>query len=837
MNKKMLIPVCLALLSLSLAACGDDKASTDDFEQNSTPTHTHTWEDSWKSNETDHWHACKDASCTEVNGKVAHSGGTATCVSKAKCEVCNAEYGELASHTYSENWTCTSEGHYKACTVEGCDAHTELATHTGGTSTCKALGTCSECGEAYGTLAAHTWEEVVNADFLASKATCTAKATYYKSCAVCGDTSTETFEAGELLAHTGGTATCTTKAVCTLCNQPYGELASHKGGTATCQSKAVCEVCNQPYGELATTHVWADSYVKDGANGHYHPCSQQGCDAHSEVEAHVPGTPATESEPQTCTKCGYVLEAATGHIYANPEAAWSGNDEQHWHECQGCDEDKHITSLGNHVEGTPATCNSKAVCETCGLSYGATLAHVWDVTKATVETQPTPAATGKVLVPCSNTGCDVKHEVVLPVYNSDNYVTALVEESGKLSYKVTLTAAAIEEVVATDEVLDDAALTAALQAHKTTLAVENNNGYTITVNGEIYTEAYTVNKNSTGNKAEITIDLRKNQEIKFYVNGNLITFAKSDYKPVFDGTSYKIPTSGKYTFYLSNDGSIYGGCTTAVTYTSYEFKVNDVVYEADEVTTPVAGYAVTLAAEDVLKVSGTFAKGTDELYSHTCETAGNYVVSIAANGVVTVVEAEAEMQELTIYYYNNNDWENVYLYAWAAEPLVGWPGTKMTAVEGEEGWYSYKLEALTFEGMNILFNVGDDSKKSGDIALDVDKVYFFGTGTEGYTNKTELEEALSQPVETLYTISLNWNPFSDGAKVYAWIWGGSTSGEWVECTSAADNKLTFNTEHNITGCKIVRFNPQGFTAPDWNASKWNESGDIAISNNTGSGTL
>ena len=746
MNKKMLIPVCLALLSLSLAACGDDKASTGDFEQNSTPTHTHTWEDSWKSNETDHWHACSDASCTEVNGKVAHSGGTATCVSKAKCEVCNAEYGELASHTYSENWTCTAEGHYKACTVEGCDAHTEIATHTGGTSTCKALGTCSECGEAYGTLAAHTWEENASADFLASKATCTAKATYYKSCAVCGETSTETFAAGELLAHTGGTATCTTKAVCTLCNQPYGELANHKGGTATCQNKAVCEVCNQPYGELATNHVWADSYVKDGANGHYHPCSQQGCDAHSEVEAHVPGAPATETEPQTCTKCGYVLEAATGHIYANPETAWSGNDEQHWHECQGCDDNKHITSLGNHVEGTPATCNSKAVCETCGLSYGTTLAHVWDVTKATVETQPTPAATGKVLVPCSNTGCAVKHEVVLPVYNSDNYVTALVEESGKLSYKVTLTAAAIEEIVATDEVLDDAALTAALQAHKTTLAVENNNGYTITVNGEIYTEAYTVNKPSTdpnNNNADIIVDLRKGQEVKFYQNGNLITFTDHN-GVIFKGTTYTVPISGTYTFYLSKNGGMYGD-PKPVTYTSYGFKVNDVVYEANEVTTPVKGYAVTLQANDVLKVSGTFAKGTDELYSYTCATAGNYVVVINSNGAVSIVEAEAKLQELTIYYYKIKSWDKVSVWAWTETDNLTrgiWPGVEMTPVADKDGWYSITLESLSFEGLKVIFNNNNNGVQTADIKVDLTKLYFYYLVPTGYASMEEVENLL-----------------------------------------------------------------------------------------------
>lgn len=79
--------------------------------------------------------------------------------------------------------------------------------------------------------------------------------------------------------HTGGTATCTEKAICTICNQPYGETvphtygsdwkndttnhwhecscgaksdeATHAGGAATCKDKAVCSTCGLAYGELS----------------------------------------------------------------------------------------------------------------------------------------------------------------------------------------------------------------------------------------------------------------------------------------------------------------------------------------------------------------------------------------------------------------------------------------------------------------------------------------------------------------------------------------------------------------------------------------------------------
>lgn len=60
--------------------------------------------------------------------------------------------------------------------------------------------------------------------------------------------------------HTGGTATCTQKAACTLCGLEYGELLPHTGGTASCTAKAVCDVCGQEYGDLA-----AHTLVKTGA--------------------------------------------------------------------------------------------------------------------------------------------------------------------------------------------------------------------------------------------------------------------------------------------------------------------------------------------------------------------------------------------------------------------------------------------------------------------------------------------------------------------------------------------------------------------------------------------
>ena len=60
-----------------------------------------------------------------------------------------------------------------------------------------------------------------------------------------------------LCSHTGGTATCSKKAVCELCGEEYGDTAPHTGGTATCDKRAVCEICSQEYGRTSA-HKEAD---------------------------------------------------------------------------------------------------------------------------------------------------------------------------------------------------------------------------------------------------------------------------------------------------------------------------------------------------------------------------------------------------------------------------------------------------------------------------------------------------------------------------------------------------------------------------------------------------
>jgi hypothetical protein len=92
--------------------------------------HTCT-EDRWFSDGTHHWLACAECGKEVPTSRGAHMGGEATCVSKAKCGVCDAVYGELAPHNWSKTWNhSTAAGHSYTCMTAGCDALSDPEAHT-----------------------------------------------------------------------------------------------------------------------------------------------------------------------------------------------------------------------------------------------------------------------------------------------------------------------------------------------------------------------------------------------------------------------------------------------------------------------------------------------------------------------------------------------------------------------------------------------------------------------------------------------------------------------------------------------------------------------------------
>ena len=192
-----------------------------------------------------------------------HKGSTAqpTCTTPAICTACGGTLAALG-HEWGP-WTSGSDNtHTRACKRDG--THTETKDCSGGTATCTAKAVCTVCGGEYGEMAAHSFTaEKAEAQYLKSAATCTEKAIYYKSCAVCGLSSEgtadeATFFSGNALGHTWGAWTSNGNGTHTRRCGTDGctgtETKDCSGGTATCTAKAVCSVCGQSYGAVDTAN-------------------------------------------------------------------------------------------------------------------------------------------------------------------------------------------------------------------------------------------------------------------------------------------------------------------------------------------------------------------------------------------------------------------------------------------------------------------------------------------------------------------------------------------------------------------------------------------------------
>ena len=93
-----------------------------------------------------------------------------------------------------------------------------------------------------------------------------------------------------------------TDADCTEIN----DMAEHSGGTATCTEKAVCSVCKAPYGEVSG-HDFGGKY-KYSAAGHWQECQREGCNVTGSIADHI----YDNSSDVTCNICGYVRTVKPG---------------------------------------------------------------------------------------------------------------------------------------------------------------------------------------------------------------------------------------------------------------------------------------------------------------------------------------------------------------------------------------------------------------------------------------------------------------------------------------------------------------------------------------------
>ena len=156
------------------------------------------------------------------------------------------------------------------------------------------------------------------------------------------------------------------------------ETQNCSGGTATCTQRATCTVCGAEYGDVLG-HDFTTSWTHDD-NEHWKQCSR--CDKKDDVSPHTwdSGTITTAptctkagKKTYSCTECGATKTEpidATGHRW---KSEWTSDATHHWHECtnKNCDVTDNAGKKGYaEHSGGKATCIAKVICEICGDSYG-----------------------------------------------------------------------------------------------------------------------------------------------------------------------------------------------------------------------------------------------------------------------------------------------------------------------------------------------------------------------------------------------------------------------------------------------------------------------------------
>ena len=356
-----------------------------------------------------------------IGNHTCASSTPATCINTAACGICGQDYygDHNISHHDAAAHTCTADGtiEYWECSVCGkyfsdADGTTEItnivdpndpARHLlvktdAKASTCtddgnRAYWTCTECGNIFSD------ESGINQTTLAD-------VTIYAT--------------GHSLTHHDAVAhTCTTDGNieywdCSVCTKNFSDADGKK------------EIDNIV--DPAPGHNWDTAYESNETH-HWHNCTNANCpitedDQKDGYAVHTPGAAATETTPQTCTECGYVLAPALGHIHANhltfvaevPASCttdgvkahyvcecgmlfsdaddtvyvtaedlkiaahhtygtdWeSDNDEDHYHACSECGDRTDVTA---HTPGAAATETTPQTCTECGYVLAPALGHI-----------------------------------------------------------------------------------------------------------------------------------------------------------------------------------------------------------------------------------------------------------------------------------------------------------------------------------------------------------------------------------------------------------------------------------------------------------------------------
>ena len=312
----------------------------------------HEW-GAWTQNSdgSSHTRICKRDANHRENGTC--SGGEATCIARAKCNVCNAEYGETNPNNHAGTlgeWQSDGNNHWKEYSCCGAEAdrgphdwdNGQVTTQPTCTNAGEKTFTCNECGrkkteqiDATG----HSWKQEWNSDethhWHECANGCDAKDAYAEHadndknhiCDICGRTLSEC--ADDNKDHK-----------CDYCGKTLSECADadkdHK-----------CDYCGKVLSECADDNK---DHKCDYCGKTLSECADADKDHKCDYCGKTLSECADDNKDHKCDYCGKTLS----------ECADDNKD----HKCDYCGK-----TISNHTGGT-ADCCHKAVCEICGKAYG-----------------------------------------------------------------------------------------------------------------------------------------------------------------------------------------------------------------------------------------------------------------------------------------------------------------------------------------------------------------------------------------------------------------------------------------------------------------------------------
>ena len=165
------------------------------------------------------------------------------------------------------------------------------------------------------------------------------------------------------------------------------------------------------------------------------------------------------------------------------------------------------------------------------------------------------------------------------------------------------------------------------------------------------------------------------------------------------------------------------------------------------------------------------------------------------NGWADSFGGEAVVVKNKIYFKNNDGWSKVNAYAWNGISTGAWPGTAMTPVAGQDGWYEIEVIG-DIDGASIIFN--DGSAQTDDLTIDGKKPYYNNGWTDGFGGAVV-------PADSKYFVK---HPFN------------GTDWEWKEMTKQENGTYTLVANWNGGGANVN-------TKQDDAGAQWKEAAAIS----------